>query len=263
MSGREGGIMYISSWSGGKDSCFACYKALQAGYKITHLLNFISKEYKRVSFHGIEARLIKTQSELAGIHLLQKETTPNNYENEFKDAVKSLVHNERIMSQRDIKSNEKYPSPTLLSQGAGARGRVENVFSGEIKGMVFGDIYLEEHKQWVERVCKELGLEPIEPLWERKAEELIWDFINNGFHAVVVSGQAKLIDKQWIGRPVNEDFIVYLKTKSDVDICGEKGEYHTFVVAGPLFKGRIDITETEVINRDGYWFLDIKDFKVI
>jgi uncharacterized protein (TIGR00290 family) len=226
MSGREGGIMYISSWSGGKDSCFACYKALQTGYKITHLLNFISKEYKRVSFHGIEARLIKTQSELAGIHLLQKETTPNNYESEFKDAVKSLAHN-------------------------------------EIKGMIFGDIYLEEHKQWVERVCKELGLDPIEPLWERNAEELIQDFINNGFHAVVVSGQAKFIDKQWIGQPVNRDFMDYLKTKSDVDICGEKGEYHTFVVAGPLFKGKIEITETEVISRNGYWFLDIKDFRVI
>ena len=84
--------MYISSWSGGKDSCFACYKALQTGYKVTHLVNFISKEYKRVSFHGIESGLIKIQSELAGIPLYQKETTPDNYESEFKDAVRIVLN---------------------------------------------------------------------------------------------------------------------------------------------------------------------------
>lgn len=217
--------MYISLWSGGKDSCFACYKALQAGYEVTNLINFISKEYKRVSFHGIEGRLIKIQSELTGIPLHQKETTPNNYENEFKGVMRSLKHY-------------------------------------GIKGMIFGDIHLEEHRQWVEKVCKELGIEPIEPLWERDTKELMQDFINNSFQAVVVSGQAKFIDKEWIGQSVNRDFMEYLKTKSDVDICGENGEYHTFVVAGPLFKGRIEITEKEVINRNGYWFLDIKDCRI-
>lgn len=255
--------MYVSSsWSGGKDSCFPCYKALQAGYKVIHLVNFISEEYKRVSFHGIEGRLIKIQSELAGIPLCQKETAPDNYENAFKDAVRSLIHHEKIMSQRDTKSNENYPSPIPLPQGEGVRGRVGDVFSGEIKGMVFGDMYIEEHRQWVERICKEVGLEPIEPLWGRNTEELIQDFINNGFQAVVVSGQAKFVDKEWIGQSVNRDFMEYLKTKSDVDICGEKGEYHTFVVAGPLFKGRIKITGKKVINRNGYWFLDIKDCRV-
>lgn len=217
--------MYLSSWSGGKDSCFACYMALQAGYKITHLINFISKEYKRVSFHGIDSRLIKIQSELTGIPLCQKETAPDNYENAFKDAVRSLEH---------------------LG----------------IKGMVFGDIYVEEHRQWVERICRELGLEPIEPLWGRNTEELMQDFINNGFQAVVVSGQTKFVDKEWIGQSVNRDFMEYLKTKPDVDICGENGEYHTFVVGGPLFKGRIEIIEKEVISRNGFWFLDIKDFRV-
>lgn len=217
--------MYISSWSGGKDSCFACYKASQAGYKVTNLINFILKEYKRVSFHGIEGRLIKIQSELTGIPLHQKETTPNNYENEFKDAVRSLKHY-------------------------------------GIKGMIFGDIHLEEHRQWVEKVCKELGIEPIEPLWKRDTKKLMQDFVNNSFQAVVVSGQAKFIDKEWIGQSVNRDFIEYLKKKSDVDICGENGEYHTFVVAGPLFKGRIEITEKEVINKNGYWFLDIKDCRI-
>ncbi len=218
--------MYISSWSGGKDSCFACYKALRAGYKVKHLVNFISKEYQRVSFHGTEKSLIRMQSELAGIPLYQKETTPDNYENEFKDAVKSLS--------------------TL-----------------GIEGMVFGDIYLDEHRQWVERVCDELGIEAVEPLWGINTEEHLTDFIDKGFKAVVVSGQAKFIDKEWIGMPVDMNFLRHLKAKPEVDICGEKGEYHTFVVSGPLFKGEIEITDKEVISRNGYWFLDIRDYKIL
>jgi diphthine-ammonia ligase len=73
-------MSYISSWSGGKDSCFACYQALSQGYKISHLTNFISQEFKRVSFHGTEAKLIQLQSQAIGIPLFQKETTWNGYE---------------------------------------------------------------------------------------------------------------------------------------------------------------------------------------
>ncbi len=218
--------MYLTSWSGGKDSCFACYRAIQRGYKISHLVNFISEEHKRVSFHGIEARLIKLQSGLAGIQLVQDETTPDGYEQEFKNTVQGLI-----------------------PQG--------------IKGMVFGDLYLEEHKQWVERVCGELGIEAIEPLWKIDTEKTMNDFINEGFEAVVVSSQKKFVGKEWIGRKVNREFLEYLKTKPEVDICGENGEYHTFVVGGPLFKGEIDITQSQVIERNGYWFLDIKDFRVV
>lgn len=111
-------LAVISSWSGGKDSCLACYKAIQEGYEVKFLLNFISKEYKRCCFHGIEARLLKLQAELIGIPLIQKEVGPDmkEYEKEFKKAVEELK----------------------------LKG---------IKGMVFGDVYLEEHRSWVERVC--------------------------------------------------------------------------------------------------------------
>lgn len=218
--------MFISPWSGGKDSCFACYKAFRAGFKVTYLINFISKEYQRVSFHGIKRGLIQTQAELAGIPLLQKETTPGNYESEFKEAVRSL-----------------------LPCG--------------IKGMVFGDIYLDEHRQWLDRVCGELGCEAVEPLWRRNTEDLMKEYINNCFRAVVVSAQSNLIEKEWIGKPVDRYFIEHLKKKPEIDLCGEKGEYHTLVVGCPMFKGSIEITEQEVIDRQGYLFLDIKDYKVV
>jgi len=211
-------MSYIASWSGGKDSCFACYKAISDGMDISHLVNFISKEHKRVSFHGTEARLIQLQARAIGIPLLQKETTPEEYEQEFKEAVKGLVQN-------------------------------------GVKGMVFGDIYLQEHRDWVERVCGELGIEAIEPLWGRATEEILLEFIDDGFEAIIVSANSDLIDEKWIGRKVDRKFLEYLKD-SHIDLCGENGEYHTLVIDGPLFKNRIELTETRTIMRDGYWFLD-------
>ncbi len=218
-------MSYIASWSGGKDSCFACYLALNEGYEISHLANFISQEFKRVSFHGTEARLIQMQSQAIGIPVFQKETTPDGYEREFKEAVRSLL----------------------------PRG---------IKGMVFGDIYLDEHREWVEGVCGELGIEAIEPLWHKSTEEILTGFIDAGFEAIVVGAQTRLIDQEWLGRRVDRDFMSYLKSRN-IDLCGENGEYHTLVLNGPLFKRRIGVTESRVIKRNDYWFLDTVKYRLI
>jgi len=211
-------MSYICSWSGGKDSCFACYRAMRLGYNVSYLLNFISKEYKRVSFHGTEAKLIDLQEEALGMPLLQKETAGEGYEQEFKEAVRSLIPN-------------------------------------GITGMIFGDIYLQEHRDWVERVCGELGIEAIEPLWGQKPEQILIDFIDGGFEAIIVSAKKELFDKRWIGRKVDREFLGYLK-ENGIDICGENGEYHSLVLDGPIFKKRIRITESRPIIRKGYWFLD-------
>jgi len=217
----------IASWSGGKDSCLACYKAIQKGYKIKYLLNFISKEHKRGCFHGIEAGLLKLQTDLIGIPIVQKEVSPDmkKYEEEFKEAVSKLKE-----------------------QG--------------IKNMVFGDIYLDEHKDWVKRVCGDLGIIPIEPLWGRSALSLVEEFVDLGFKSIVVSCQADKFRKDFVGRYIDKDLINELKSKN-ICPCGENGEFHTFVVDGPLFKKRIEITESEVVLKEGfwkYWFLDIKKY---
>ena len=211
-------MSYLASWSGGKDSCFALYEAMGKGYEISHLVNFISKEFHRVSFHGTEARLIQLQSQAIGIPLLQKETTRDGYEQEFKEAVQGLI-------------------------------------PGGVEGMVFGDIYLQEHRDWVERVCRDLGIKAIEPLWGKNTEDILSGFIDKGFEAVIVSAKSDLVDEDWIGRRVDKAFMEYLK-KKDIDICGENGEYHTLVTNGPIFNGRIRLIESRVISRDNYWFLD-------
>ena len=216
---------YLTSWSGGKDGCFACYQALAQGYKVSHLVNYVAKEYQRVNFHGTEKRMIQLQSQAIGIPVFQKETTFGNYTEDFKGAIRSL-----------------------LPEG--------------IKGMVFGDIYNNQHLAWVEGVCDELGIEVVEPLWGKSTDDVIDQFLGAGFKAVIVAAKASMIDEEWLGKQVDSDFIAYLSSKN-IDPCGESGEYHTVVVDGPLFKRKIEIIESRTIKRDRYWFLDTINYKLV
>lgn len=213
--------MYLASWSGGKDSCFACYKTLMNGVKISHLVHFDRPH----NLHGVDPALIRLQAELAGIPMVQKRVASEDFEREFKNTVTHLKND-------------------------------------GVRGMVFGDIYLEPHLEWVERVCKELGIEAQEPLWGMKTDKIMEDFFAAGFETVIASGNKDLIGKEWIGRKMDREFIEYLRSKK-LDVCGENGEFHTFVIAGPLFKGRIEIVEKDVISRDGFWFLDVRDCRVV
>jgi uncharacterized protein (TIGR00290 family) len=220
----------ISSWSGGKDSCLALYKAIQKGYEISILLNFISEEYKRCCFHGVSNELMHIQAEAIQIPIVQKSVPADmeEYETQFK-----LVVNE-------LKTKRK------------------------IQGMIFGDIYLEEHKSWVERVCNDIEITPIEPLWNLPAEEVVKEFIDIGFKAIVISAKVDLFKEDFVGREVDYEMISEIK-KKNLCPCGENGEFHTFVYDGPIFKKKINIVETERILKEGFWkhwFLDIKKYKI-
>jgi len=220
----------ISSWSGGKDSCLALFKAIQKGYEISILLNFISEEYKRCCFHSVSSELMNIQAEAIQIPIVQKSVPAGmeEYENQFKLAVNELKEKRKI------------------------------------QGMVFGDVYLEEHKSWVDRVCNDLGIIPIEPLWNLPAEKVVKEFIDIGFKAIVISAKADLFEEDFLGREINYDLISEIK-KKNICCCGENGEFHTFVYDGPIFKKKIIINETEKILKEGFWkhwFLDIKKYKI-
>ncbi len=220
----------ISSWSGGKDSCLAVFRALKDGIRIKYLLNFMSREHKRCCFHGIESSLISLQAESIGIPLVQKGVTPDmkKYEEEFKEAV-----------------NE------LKKEG--------------INKMVFGDIYLLDQFSWVERVCHDLTITPIEPLWNNSPSSLVREFINSGFKSIIVSAKDDIGGKDFVGRIIDEDLVQELESRK-ICPCGENGEFHSFVVDGPIFKNRIEILESEPIFKEGFWkhwFLDIKKYRVI
>jgi len=129
-----------------------------------------------------------------------------------------------------------------------------------VSGGVFGDIDLEEHRQWVERVCHEVGISPHLPLWSQSQDKIMRDFIDLGFEAIMVAAKADPFDDKWLGRKVDLDFIKHLdrlKETRDITLCGEAGEYHTFVTDGPLFSQRIEILEANKVLREGHWFLEI------
>jgi len=217
----------ISSWSGGKDSCLAYYRAVKQGLDVKLLLNFISRESKRGCFHGLEGRLLKFQADLIGVPLIQKEVSPNmsKYEEEFKAAVTEL------------------------------RGK-------DIGSMVFGDIYLLEHESWIERVCGDLNIKAVEPLWNNDPENIVDEFIKSGFKAIIVSCKADIMGKEFLGRYVDKELVKELK-KRGICPCGEKGEFHTLVVDGPIFSKPIKIVEAEPVIKESFWkhwFLDIKQY---
>lgn len=211
----------VVSWTGGKDGCLACYGAISEGFEVSYLLNF--REIQRSGSHDINPDLLYAQAEALGIPLIQKDFI--SYEQEFKKVIRDL---------RD--SGEK------------------------IDGAVFG--HIETHRNLVDRICGELSLELIMPLWHRNSEQIINDLIDSGFEVILLSVKADLLGKEWLGRKIDENFICDLKNHNpSIDPCGENGEFHTFVIDGPLFKNKIKVIESEMVLRGGYWFLEISKFE--
>jgi diphthine-ammonia ligase len=220
----------VASWSGGKDSCLACYKAMLDGFEVSHLINFISKDGRCMS-HGLDPKLIVAQSQAIGIPTIQREVTWDTYEEGFKTVMKEL---------KQI----------------------------GVKGAVFGDIDISEHLDWVIRVCNEVGILYMEPLWHLDRVQILKEFINAGFEAIIVNAKADIFGEEWLGRKVDESFIEDLRrlhSKYSFDICGEMGEYHTLVIDGPIFKRRIKISDNRRVLKNGYWkywLLDISRYYI-
>ncbi|MBL7151666.1 MAG: diphthine--ammonia ligase [Candidatus Omnitrophica bacterium] len=208
-------------WSGGKESALSLYRAQQSGYNICCLLNMVSQDGNHSRTHGINPGWLKQQSQLLGIPIIQRKTSWENYEIEFKKVISGF-------------------------------GQSEGLKTG-----IFGDIDLQLHRDWVERVCKEPGIEPILPLWGEEREKLLNEFLLAGFKTIVVATQADFLDSSWLGREINKEFINDLKAHGGVDLCGEKGEFHTFVYDGPVFKEPIKFITGKRIRKDNHWFLEI------
>ncbi|MBT9150004.1 MAG: hypothetical protein DDT40_00170 [candidate division WS2 bacterium] len=214
-----GGIKAFCCWSGGKESSLSFYKARKSGINSTYLLNMVSEDGEYSRSHGIYSDLLRLQAEAIGIPILQRRTTWEDYEEVFKEAV-SYLKQERIQAG------------------------------------IFGDIDLQEHRDWVERVCKESNIKSKLPLWKWKREELLEEFIQIGFKAVVVATQSDSLSKEWLGREIDEEFVADLK-EMKVDLCGERGEYHTFVYDGPIFSRPVRFMLGKKIRRDKNHFLEL------
>ena len=206
----------FASWSGGKECALATYKAISQGHKVLYLLNFISEDGERSRSHGIKAGVLTLQAEAIGIPIIQVKTSWENYEENFKKVVSEL---------RD-------------------KG---------IEGGIFGDIDLEEHREWVERVCGEVGIKAFLPLWGIKPEKLIDEFLKLKFKAVVI---ATKLEEGLLGKVLDKALVSQI-SRLGSHPCGESGEYHTFVKAGPIFSRAIKVTRGERERRDNMWFWEI------
>lgn len=213
------------SWSGGKDSALACYNAMKnSGMRIAYLLNMLSENSTHSRSHHLSVAALRSQAEAMGIPIVQRQATWGGYEEEFKKTL--------------------------------AVFKEENVQTG-----VFGDIDVQEHRDWVERVCSESGLNAILPLWQRSRESLMDEFIACGFKAVIVAVKLECMGSEWLGRQLDTQFLEDMKRLPQVDLCGENGEYHTFVYDGPIFKKSVEFIVGKQIFKEKRCFLalELKD----
>jgi diphthine-ammonia ligase len=216
-----------ASWSGGKDSAYAMYLAKQQGHEIVNILTMMMSEEKS-NFHMIRSDILDAQSQAIGIPLIKTTTSNETYERDFK-----VVLNE------------------LKAKG--------------VEGLVTGDIYeVAGHEEgWLNRVCKEVGLKPIKPLWMGDTKQIYLDYLKTGFKATVVRTNLQKLGMDWLGRVLDKKFYDDILKLGNIDPCGEGGEYHTVVTDGPNFKKKIEILETQKHKLDsGFGYLEVKRFAV-
>lgn len=197
----------FSSWSGGKDSCLALQRALREGFDVRFLLTMFDETEDRSRSHAVSREVMQAQADALNIELIVKKASWENYEKVFVDQLK-------IFNSQDI------------SHG------------------IFGDIDLVQHREWEENVCSIANIKAVLPLWLENRRKLVDEFISEGFKSIVVCVNEKYLASSFCGRVFDEQFLADLP--SDVDACGENGEFHTFAFDGKLFKNPVPIVVSEI-----------------
>lgn len=205
----------IFNWSGGKDSALALHKVRQSGqYIVQTLLTTISEPYQRISMHGVRTALLDQQAASLGLPCRKL----------FLPETPSMEAYEQLMAST---------LGALRAEGATVA--------------IFGDIFLEDLRQYRENKLAELDLQAVFPLWGVPTTALIREFIGLGFKTITTCVNEKYLDQSFVGRVIDEDFLRDLP--DNVDPCGENGEFHTFVFDGPIFRQPIAFEKGEVVYR--------------
>lgn len=222
------------NWSSGKDSAMALYYAIKAGkYDVQSLFTIIKKAEGRIAMHEIGMELLQKQADAIGIPLSVLEYDLTAPEEEYKSAMKE---------------------------------QMEIFKSKNIKTALFGDLYLEELRRCREQNCRTQCIRADFPLWNLDTKELLSEFINLGFKSIVTCVDGSVLDESFVGRIIDESFIRDLP--ENADICGENGEYHSFVFDGPIFRKPVEFEIVRKYHRDypnengekqsRYWYLELK-----
>ena len=218
-------------FSGGKDSCYALYKA-QKTDEVACLISVISKNKESYMFHTPNISLTKLQAEAIGIPLIQK-STEGRKEDELKD-LKSAI--------RDAIGTHK------------------------IEGIVTGAIESVYQAKRVQKICNELNIWCFNPLWMKDQKELLHELVENGFHIIITGIFAYPLDEKWLGRKIDEkviDELAVLEEKYQMNPAGEGGEIETTVIDAPFFKKRVEIIESDIKAEGNSGVLVIKKAKLV
>jgi len=212
------------SWSGGKDSALALYYSLlEKKYKVNSLLTTVSAEYNRISMHGIRIELLEKQIQSIGI--------PINL----------------ISLPKDV-SNDEYEEIM--------RKEMINLKSHQVLNVVFGDIFLEDIREYRKSNLSKIGMKALFPLWGKNSRELAREFIDLGFKAIITCVDSTYLNDSYIGQIYNDNFLSTLP--SNVDPCGENGEFHTFVFDGPIFSFPINFKKGDIVFREErFYFIEL------
>ena len=213
----------ILSWSGGKDSCLALHELLASpDIRVEALLTTVTRDYGRISMHGVRTVLLERQAESLGLPLQQvfisKGATNAEYENAMAEALAAF---------RD-------------------RG---------IDTVAFGDLFLEDIKAYRDRFLARHGMTGIYPIWQRHTGSAVRDFLAAGFKTIITCVDPRQLDPVFAGRIIDEQLLSELS--STCDPCGENGEFHTFVFDGPTFEKPVRFMKGEIVCRDSFWFCDL------
>ena len=207
-------------WSGGKDSALAFYELTKSkDYEVVSLLTTITTDYDRISMHGVRRVLLEQQARKLGVPICEVSISSNCANEEYELKIAEALS----------KFREK-----------------------EVSSVAFGDIFLEDLRQYRENNLAKLGMKGIFPIWGRNTTELSRSLATLGFQAITTCIDTRKLDKKFAGRIIDEQFLAELPP--GIDPCGENGEYHSFVFDMPNFKSRIAYTPGEKVLRDSFFY---------
>lgn len=214
------GKSFFSSWSGGKDSALAFYQAVQAGGVPKLLLTMFDEDGIHSKSHALPYDIVAAQAQRIKVPLITKSASWSTYESRFMEALEEIKQ-------------------TGITHG------------------VFGDIDLVDHLEWIRTICERAGLTAEHPLWNWPREEVLKQFIDNGFEAYVIVVDLNRMSQKFLGRKLTHELVSELQS-SGIDPCGESGEFHTLVVNGPIFSSPVPVHFGEVVENEGYAFLKLQ-----
>ncbi len=209
----------LCSWSGGKDSCFALMQSIKEGGIPKVLLNVLNEEGRISRSHGIPTAILQAQAAAAGLPIHLISSSWQEYEVKFTGALTEL--------------KKRYG----------------------LAHAIFGDIDLQPHRDWEEKVCTNAGLTAILPLWQQDRKELVMQMLNSGIETIIVSCNG-VMGERFLGKKISATLIEELEALG-IDACGENGEFHTLVTNCPLFAQPISVAILRTMEHENYWFSEL------